>query len=73
MVEAKKRAAERQSNVSEIVNEALRQAFRTETPGPTSERFQMPTYRPPSFLPVDTGAAELHDLLVAEDMKPYGP
>lgn len=71
MIEAKKRAAERKSNVSAIVNEALMAAFRSSPNEENPLAFHMPTFRPDSGQPVQTSPAEFDALLVAEDMEPY--
>jgi hypothetical protein len=71
LAEAKKRAADRKSNVSAIVNEALRMALKADSE-PASERaFQMPTYRPGRFEVKDTSPEELDELLVAEEAEAY--
>jgi hypothetical protein len=60
--EAKKRAAERKSNVSAIVNEALKAAFR---PSPTTGNpglFQMLCFRPESGQVVKTTPGEFDEL-----------
>ena len=71
MIEAKKRAAERRSSVSAIVNEALMDTFRPSSPAGNSPPFQMPTFRPPSGQSVQTLPAEFDEILVAEDFQPY--
>ena len=71
MIEAKKRAAERKSNVSAIVNEALMVAFRSPLNTGSPIPFQMPTFRPASCQRAQTSPAEFEELLVAEAMKPY--
>ncbi|MEI6654788.1 MAG: hypothetical protein WCP45_08475 [Verrucomicrobiota bacterium] len=71
MIEAKKRAAERGSSVSAIVNEALMATFRPSPPAGNSIPFQMPTFRPASGRPVQSSPAEFDELLVAEDFEPY--
>jgi hypothetical protein len=71
LAEAKKRAADRKSNVSAIVNEALRMALKTDS-GTVSERaFRMPTYSPGRFEVKDTSPEELDELLVAEEAEAY--
>lgn len=71
VIEAKKRAAERRSNVSAIVNEALMAAFRSTPHAENPVPFQMPTFRPISGQPVQTTPAEFDALLVAEEFDPY--
>jgi hypothetical protein len=71
-VEAKKRAAERKSNVSVIVNEALRAAFRSPPPKAVeSPLFLMPTFRPATGGSINTSPEEFAELLVAQERKPY--
>lgn len=71
LVEAKKRAAERKSNVSAIVNEALRAAFRSPPKAVESPLFLMPTFRPAAGRSINTSPEEFAELLVAQEMKPY--
>ncbi|KAB2639472.1 MAG: hypothetical protein DVB26_06865 [Verrucomicrobia bacterium] len=71
MIEAKQRAAERRSNVSAIVNEALMTAFRSAPNAGSSMPLQMPTFRPASGLSVQTSPEEIGEFLVAEDFAPY--
>ena len=71
MIEAKKRAAERRSNVSAIVNEALMAAFRSSPNAGSLPPFQMPTFRPAADQGAQTSPAEFDELLVAEDFEPY--
>lgn len=71
MIEAKKRAAERRSSVSAIVNEALMAAFRASPGAGSAMPFQMPTFRPASGQGARTLPAEFDELLVAEDFEPY--
>lgn len=74
LADAKKLAAERQSSVSEIVNEALRQALKRDPASKARPSFSMPTYRPPqATAPHDLSPAQLHELLVAEEIAPYRP
>jgi hypothetical protein len=73
LAEAKKRAADRKSNVSAIVNEALRMALKAEAVSAPESAFQMPTFRPGSFEGRDTAPLELDALLVAEAAKEYRP
>jgi hypothetical protein len=71
IAEARKRAAERKSNVSAIVNEALMIAFRSAPNTETAVLFQMPAFSPVSGQQVNTSPAEFDQLLVAEQMAPY--
>ena len=71
LIEAKKRAAERRSNVSAIVNEALMDAFRSSPTAGSPMPFQMPTFRPASGQVAQSSPTEFDDLLVAEDFEPY--
>lgn len=71
---AKKRAADRKSNVSAIVNEALRAALKSDVTGSPQTMFQMPTFRPQAEAGrTDSKPAELFDLMVAEDLGEYRP
>jgi hypothetical protein len=71
MIEAKKRAAERGSSVSAIVNEALMAALRSPPDAGNPLPFQMPTFRPAAGQSVQTSPAEFDELLVAENFEPY--
>lgn len=71
LIEAKRRAAQRGSNVSAVVNEALIAAFRSTDQPAANPSFQMLCYHPEKGVPVQTSPAEMHDLLAAEDLKPY--
>lgn len=71
LTEAKKLATERKSNVSEVVNEALRLLLK-QTSEPLEEgRFQMPTYRPAEKALRDTKPDEMSELMVAEEIGDY--
>lgn len=73
LIEAKRVAAERKSNVSAVVNEALRAAlFSPAKPG-VAPAFALPTFRPSSAPVARSTPADFHDLLVAEDLDPYQP
>lgn len=72
LAEAKKRAADRKSNVSEFVNEALRMALKAEGEAVRPCAFQMPTYRPGKARVTDTQPDRLNELLAAEDIGDYG-
>lgn len=71
LAEAKKRAADRKSNVSAIVNEALRAALKADSGPARAGTFQMPTYRPAGAAARDTLPDELDSLIAAEDMGAY--
>jgi hypothetical protein len=73
LAEAKKRAADRKSSVSAIVNEALRMALKGETAVAVEGTggFQIPTYRPAGYKVVDTSPSRLDELLVAEEAEGY--
>jgi len=72
--EAKKRAADRRSSLSAIVNEALRVAFKGEPASREArEAYQMPTYRPSGAKRARTSPRELFDLQAAEDVDAYRP
>lgn len=69
---AKKRAADRKSNVSAIVNEALRAALKADVTDSPRAVFQMPTFSPSGAAGrTDTTPAELDELMVAEDLGDY--
>lgn len=72
LAEAKKRAADRKSNVSEIVNEALRMALKRESEPVRKGAFQMPTYRPGKGKRTDTQPDALKKLMAAEELGEYG-
>lgn len=72
LAEAKKRAADRKSNVSEIVNEALRMALKAESEPVRTRAFQIPTYRPGKAKKTDSRPDELNALMAAEDIEGYG-
>ena len=72
LAEAKKRAADRKSNVSAIVNEALRMALKAEEAGVPPTVFQMPTYRPGRGAVADTFPEELIDMVATEEIGGYG-
>ena len=69
--EARKRAADRKSNVSAIVNESLMIAFRSASHTETAELFQMPAFSHVSGQLVSTSPAEFDQLLVAGQMAHY--
>jgi hypothetical protein len=69
---AKKKAAERQTSLSALVNEALRASFKE---SPTTQElvpFHVLTYSPKDMNKVDTSPQAFYDLMVAEDSESYG-
>lgn len=69
--EAKRRAAERHTSLSAIVNGALLAAFR-EAPAPQLEQvFSMPTFAPDQALKIHLSPEEFDSLMVAEDLAQY--
>jgi hypothetical protein len=68
---AKKKAAERKTTLSAIVDEALMRSLNPARSGDATE-LQLPTYAPSKATSTDTLPAELHELMVAEDMALYG-
>ena len=71
VTEAKRRAADRRTSLSAVVNEALRKALHATAESGSATGFSIPTYRPRTGPCLDTPPAELHDLLAAEDSSPY--
>lgn len=69
---AKKRAAERKTTLSAIVDEALMRSLSTERLRGDETEVHLPTYAPSKAMPQDTSPAEIHELMVAEDMDLYG-
>jgi hypothetical protein len=66
---AKKLAADRRSNVSAIVNEALRAALKRESASAsTKAHFQMPTFLPAEAKAADTTPDAMYELMVAEEL-----
>ena len=72
LTEAKKRAADSNSSISAVVNEALAQAFQSRQAEAADPAFQMPTFQPVGNSKVYSTPSDFHDLEAAEDMKPYG-
>ncbi|MGJ3241500.1 MAG: CopG family transcriptional regulator [Opitutales bacterium] len=68
--QAKQLAAQRKSNVSAVVNEALREALK-EKRGPNPQTYRVPTF-PAKGKAAAISPAAMKDLLAAEDLKPYG-
>jgi len=71
VAEAKRRAADRRTSLSAVVNEALRKALHATPESGDTVAFSIPTYRPRTASCVDTSPEELHELLAAEDSAPY--
>lgn len=69
---AKKRAAERQTSLSALVNEALRASFKDTPAKEDLPPFQVLTYSPGDKGKVDTSPQAFYDLMVAEESEPYG-
>ncbi|MEO6349526.1 MAG: DUF6364 family protein [Candidatus Limnocylindrales bacterium] len=65
IVQAKKRAADRKTTVSEIVNEALRDSFTR--PDPPRRPFRLITYGDPSK-PVHLTPADIKEILEEQDL-----
>jgi hypothetical protein len=68
---AKIKAAKTKTNLSALVNEALRASLNEKASLPPPTPFKMQTYSPPSAKPVHTTPEEFYELLVAEEMEPY--
>ena len=60
---AKKRAAERKTTLSAIVDEALMVAVHADTKKETGPTVDLPTYRPPNPTMLDTSPHDMHDLM----------
>lgn len=69
---AKKKAAERKTTLSAIVDEALMRSMNREYVSGDKTELHLPTYAPPNATRRDTTPVELHELMVAEDMDLYG-
>lgn len=69
---AKKRAAERQTSLSALVNEALRESLKAPQRQKPQAPYRVATFSPKQTPKVDTSPAEIYDLLVAEDKEPCG-
>jgi hypothetical protein len=69
---AKKKAAERKTTLSAIVDEALMMSLHANPFPGDQENVCLPIYSPPRATSVDTGPEEIHELMVAEDMELYG-
>ncbi|MFM7180185.1 MAG: hypothetical protein ACKO2G_01775 [Verrucomicrobiales bacterium] len=72
-LEAKKRAAERNTSISAVVNDALLTAFREPLLPASDAPFQMPTFAPERANRVDTSPQEMAELMVAEELHEYRP
>jgi putative antitoxin of VapBC-like toxin-antitoxin system len=68
MVQAKKRAADRKTTVSEIVNDALRESFGRQQE--SVRPFRLITYGDPSK-PVHLSPAEIKAIIEDEDLEQY--
>ncbi len=73
LAEAKKRAADRHSSVSQVINEALARAFSPSGQPKSNRDFQMLTYGPAKAKSIQSKPEDFQELEVAEDLKPYGP
>jgi Arc/MetJ family transcription regulator len=71
VAEAKRRAADRQTSLSTVVNDALRKALQSGPEIGESVEFSIPTYRPRKARRLDTSPKELHELVAAEESAPY--
>lgn len=70
---AKKKAAERQTSLSALVNDALRASLKPSQHQEPETSFQIIPFAPKNVGKVDTSPQQLHDLMVAEELGPYGP
>ena len=70
-LEAKRRAAERNTSVSAIVNDALLKAFRAPSGPERQEVFRMPTFAPDHAAKRHLSPEEMDTLMVAEDLAQY--
>lgn len=70
-LEAKKRAAEGNTSISAIVNEALLKAFRVSPITQKREMFVMPTFAPAHSTERHISPEEMDSLMVADDLTPY--
>lgn len=68
--EAKELAARRKSNVSAVVNDALRKTLRDEQAVATKRNYRTPVYSP-SEKGTYLSPAEMKEMLAAEEMDPY--
>ncbi|MCC5849964.1 MAG: hypothetical protein JJU29_17905 [Verrucomicrobia bacterium] len=69
---AKKKAAERKTTLSAIVDEALMRTLNTHPFNGDVVDVHLPTYAPPRATRLDTNPEEIHELMVAEDLELYG-
>lgn len=67
---AKKLAAKRKSNVSAIVNEALRKALKEDRVATNGRPFKVPVYHAKGRAK-NMSPGEMKDLLAAEESEPY--
>lgn len=71
LIAAKKRAADTNSSISAVVNEALAQAFQSRQGETVDPAFRMPTFQPVGSSKVYSTPSDFHDLEAAGEMKPY--
>lgn len=71
VAEAKRRAADRRTSLSAVVNEALRRAMQGAPETGDAAAFSIPTYRPGKARVLDTRPEDIHELLAAEERSPY--
>jgi plasmid stability protein len=69
---AKKKAAERHTSLSALVNEALRASLKPSQGQEPRNPFKVNPFAPETMKKIDTSPEEIYDLLVAEDTEPYG-
>ena len=71
VAEAKRRAADRQTSLSAVVNDALRKALHSAPEIGDFGEFSIPTFRPRKASRLDTSPKEMHELAAAEECAPY--
>jgi hypothetical protein len=71
LTRAKQLAAKRKSNVSAIVNEALRAALKKEDSQGNPEPFRLLTFGGDTPAP-ELSPSDMADMIAAEDLAPYG-
>lgn len=69
---AKKKAAERHTSLSALVNEALRASLKPSQDKGSETPFKVTPFTPENVKKTDTSPDQFYDLLVAEDTEPYG-
>lgn len=72
LAEAKRLAAEKRTNLSAIVNDALRRALKRSGKKSETERFEMPTYGGKGIAPA-LSPAEMARIVEAEELEPFRP